>query len=118
MGVKTGPKLVIDHMITYQLIGMDEFWAALPPELSGLRDAGREAHRKAVLAATGQACAGCSSIKSAVGPIHDAVWRGLVDAAAPMHGIVDLVTAKRGYRPGPIEVYYKSAEGYPARLRF
>jgi len=109
--LKPGPKLVIDHMITYQLLGMDEFWAALPRELADIREAGREAHAKALQIAMGKTCAGCTSIKSAVGPVHNLIWSRLVASAAPTHEIVDLISAKRGYRPRPISIYFKDETG-------
>ncbi len=121
MGVKTGPKLVVDYMITYQLLGMDEFWEALPPLLAAdLREAGREAHAKALKIATGGACAGCSSIKSAVWGVHCKLWHRLdllsgvePQAVAPL---VAAIAAKRGYRPSVIEVYYKDEAGHSRKL--
>ena len=116
MGVKTGPKLVVDHMITYQLLGMPEFWDVLPGLLDDLRGLGTEAHGKALQIAMGKSCGGCTSIKSAIQPAHNAVWARIA-AVVNQDPFVDLITAKRGYRPSPIEVYYRDEGGATHALR-
>lgn len=116
MGIKTGPKLVVDHMITYQLLGMPEFWDVMPGLLDDLRTTGEEACRKALHIAMGQTCGGCSTIRQAVLPAHNLVWARIAECpdASPF---VSLITAKRGYRPSPVEVYYKDEAGATHALR-
>jgi hypothetical protein len=117
---KDGPPLVIDHMITYQLIAMDGFWAAAPPGvLDDLLPLARECSAKALKIAMGEGCTGCSSLKTAVQPIHTALWGRVakaVELGVGADGLVDFIAAKRGYRPRPVEVYYKDEAGFQHRL--
>lgn len=116
MGVKTGPKLVVDYNLTYQLACMDDFWAAGTDELRDtlLQDA-KDAVAKASAAASGQPCVGCTTLKAAVLPLHNKLWAWVasaIDVGVSVDWLIDFITAKRGYRPSPIEVYYKSSNGF------
>lgn len=121
MGVtKDGPKLVVDCLITHQLILMPAFWDAVPP---GVREMKGRADGAAAVAsdiAMGKACAGCTSLRQALSPIHSEIWQhvDLLHEAAPdaVQELVDLIARKRGYRPRPIEVYYKDSAGETHRL--
>lgn len=121
MGVKKGPKLVIDHLLTMQLLDMDGFWNLFPGLFDDLRDMASAATAKGVQIAMGVACAGCTSIRSVIAPVHDAVWERLdsmlavdgQDKAAPL---VAFVSGKRGYRPTTIEVYYADSKGATKRI--
>lgn len=121
MGVtKDGPKLVIDHLITHQLIGMDGFWAAAPPGMiDDLIPLAQECSTKALAIAMGQTCAGCTSLKTAIQPIHTALWERVAKAqklGVEVGGLTDFIAAKRGYRPRPVEVYYKDDAGFQHKL--
>lgn len=122
VGMKTGPKLVIDHLLTYQLLGMDDFWATLPPPFEDVRTAGKTAYDRAVQIAMGKTCAGCTSLKSAIAPAHDLLWcrvntlRTVLPEFLPR--LIAFIAAKRGYRPRQIEVYYRDEAGTATRLTF
>ena len=121
MGVaKTGPKLVVDHNITYQLISMDAFWEAGTQELKDeLWADARDAIAKASDAVAGRQCTGCTTLKAAITPVHDKLW-GWIDRAiqlgVPVTWLTEFVAAKRGYRPARIEVYYKDINGFRRTL--
>ena len=119
--LKDGPKLVIDHMIMYQLLSEDAFWDTVPAGMDR-REEGKAAAQKALAIAMGRTCAGCTSIKSAVAPLHNWLWRGVAAAQAnapdtlePLCGFLSL---KRGYRPRPIVVYYVDGAGRTQELKF
>lgn len=105
MGVtKTGPPMVVDYLITRQLAGMPEFWAAVPAAVA------EEFRTRAVEAAAGRGCGGCTSLRAAMTPVHNALWDRL--AAEPdLEAVGAVVAAKRGYRPRPVAVYYVDGSG-------
>lgn len=117
---KDGPKLVIDHLITHQLIAMDGFWAAAPPGMiDDLLPLAKECGEKALKIAMGQTCAGCNSLKGAIQPIHNALWARVAkgqELGIEPGDILTFIAAKRGYRPRPVEVYYKDEAGFQHRL--
>ena len=116
MGVKTGPRLVVDHMITYQLLGMQDFWDLMPGVFDDLWPLFGECRDKATKVAMGQGCGGCTSVKSAMTPAHNALWSRVALLPDPSP-VVDFIAAKRGYRPSPVEVYYRDEAGATHALR-
>lgn len=121
MGVtKDGPRLVVDTLITHQLILMPEFWAAAPPGVGEMKGRADGAAKVAHEIAMGRTCAGCTSLRQALTPIHCEIWQhlDLLHAVSPeaVQPVVDVIAAKRGYRPRPIEVYYKDAAERTHRL--
>lgn len=122
MGVKTGPRLLVDYLITHQLVGMAGFWAAVPADVEAeLRVQAEAACQVATDAAMGKACAGCGTIRTVMTPIHNALWTrlGELHAALPeaLAPVVAFLASKRGYRPTPIDVYYKDVAGGTRVLR-
>lgn len=121
MGVDTkGPKLVVDYNVTYQLACMDDFWAACPAELRDtLLDDAKVAVANAAAAAAGRPCVGCTTLKAAILPLHNKLWAWVgkaIEVNLSTDWLVAFVAGKRGYRPTPIEVYYKSANGFQRTL--
>jgi hypothetical protein len=120
VGLKDGPRLVIDHMIMYQLLNSEAFWDMVPMTVAAeLREEGTEVGRKALDIAMGRKCAGCTSIRSVVAPLHNRLWR-MIAAVQPVPGSCDplagFIALKRGYRPRPIVVYYVGDDGGTAEL--
>ncbi len=115
MVVKTGPKLHVTHDITIQLMDMEEFWALLPATCVGIKAERTELRTKT--------CSGCTS-RHTVSGLHNKIWnRVCISIAAQQEPdtltkLADLITAKRGYRPVPIEVYYKDETGHLIKLSF
>ena len=122
MGVATkdGPPLVLDCLLTRQLIAMNDFWEAAPPGLlEDLKPMAVEAADTALKIAMGQKCAGCTSLRAALTPVHNALWGRVARArehGIDLGGVVDFVSAKRGYRPRPLTVYYKDDAGFQHQL--
>lgn len=113
--MKPGPPFVVDYMITFQLLQLEELWDALPALAAELRPAAEEAKAKALRHAMGETCGGCGSIRDIVTPVHNRLWGhvALLRAAEPTAAepVAALVAAKRGYRPTPIRVYYRGDDG-------
>lgn len=115
MGIKTGPKFQITHDTMWQLIVMSEFWALLPATCVGIKDEWLETQTKK--------CSGCTSQRSIAG-FHSKIWNRIAVSIAmeqepdTLTKLADLITAKRGYRPTPIEVYYKDETGHLIKLSF
>jgi hypothetical protein len=120
MGMKSGPKLVVDYNVTYQLVCMDDFWHAGTQELKDelFADA-KDGVQKAQAAAAGQSCTGCTTLKAAITPLHNKLWTWIakaVEVGVSVDWLVDFITSKRGYRPSPIEVYYRCSTGFQRTL--
>jgi hypothetical protein len=117
---RDGPKFVIDALITHQLLLMPEFWAAAPPGVQEMKADADAAAKLASDVAAGKACAGCTSVRAALTPIHSRIWGhlDLLHEVSPeaVQPVVDVIAAKRGYRPRPVEVYYKDVAGQTHRL--
>lgn len=117
MRTKPGPTLVVDALVTLQLVRMPEFWAAAPAGLfDDLRIDAEAAGDKAVRVASGQECAGCTSVRAAIGPTHDALWARI--AAGDAGWAFEFLAAKRGYRPAAVEVYYRGEGGASRKFTF
>jgi hypothetical protein len=118
---KTGPQLVLEHNLLYQVVGDRLFWEMNPAFLD-LKDDGEAAHERVVQAVLGGKpladCAGCSTIKGAMRSFLTEFSRRLAYAdSEAQEQFVEYVTKKRGYRPQPIVVYHKDDGGRTHELR-
>ena len=110
------PNLYIDSSIFYQLLSDRAFYDALPAALEPLRKKGEEAYADALKVAMGKAsCNGCTSIKGVLAPIMSEYGQALAliqrEAPALLEPLVAYLTAKRGYRPPAIVMYYSGTDG-------
>lgn len=113
MRISRGPKLVVEAVVVYQLLGLPRFWEALSPLCDDLRAEGEAVRRKALEGAV-TGCGGCGTLRAVVGPFADRLWARLAAAVAvdpaAAGPLVALLADKRGYRPTPVVIYYV-AEG-------
>jgi hypothetical protein len=112
--------LVLEATIFYQLFADPKFFDVLPASFAVHREAAAAAHQLALKLALGQACVGCTSISAALAPMMNEFGRMLaaIQAAEPdaLQPLIAYITKKRGYRPDPIFLYYKTVEGKTAKL--
>lgn len=121
MGVSDGPRLVVDPALTYRYVVRGGLWEALPPGLADdLIDWAGVAAAAVLQAAMGRPRA-VTPPSAAMAEFHDVFWDRLArayQAGVGLDGLVAFVAADRGYRPRPVEVYYKSGDGRPAVFAF
>ena len=116
MTEKLGPKFIFDHMVLYQIIMDKEFWATCP-EFAALKPQRliyRAKIRESVLS-TQPNCGTCSTLGTILKPFQLLFTQRLValfyEDVKQTENFVSYITRKRGYRPVPIIVYTKDAEG-------
>jgi hypothetical protein len=114
--MRSGPKLVIDHTVFYQLISSRKFYSEVPAfhfmKEQGLAIA--EQILQATLARETQ-CAGCNNLKQSVDPLFRAfgaeLYKLQADSPEALTPLVTYISQKKGYRPMPIMLYYRTDDG-------
>lgn len=109
--MKTGPQLVINHMIFFDMIGDPAFYSKVPAFFF-MRDQGLAIHKKitdAVLEKAG--CRGCTNMRQQVWPIfqvfaQQAFLLGQENPEA-LKPLGDYIAGKKGYRPTEILLYFR-----------
>lgn len=108
--------------MVYQIVSDYKFWE-LNPAFSDLKDDGEAIHAAVVglvleKSKSKRNCGGCGSISSIVRPFMSAFGRRAYELdVAGQEALVAYLTARRGYRPQPIIVYYNQTEGQTQELR-
>ena len=114
--MKNGAKLILEHMILYQILSDRKFWE-LCPEWVEWKDEGQAVHQKVVdeVLHPSAGCKACGTVKSVMKQFLMKFTRQVADwhttDAAKLDSLVAYISKKRGYRPVPIVVNYKDAQG-------
>ena len=117
MGVasRVGKPFVLTYLNTHQLIAMPDFWEASPPVF---RDAFKTECTAAIAKVSPTGCC-TETLGAVIRPVHDKIWDWIAqskDRGASIDWAIDFITLKRGYRPQPIEVYYRTVQGTPQKF--
>lgn len=114
--MKTGPQLIVDHMVLYQILLDKQFWTRCP-ELAELREEGAR-YRQLILDEALNAkpnCGSCSTLTAVIRPYQLQFTQKLAALfqadAYNTESFVNYIASKRGYRPVPIIVYTKDPVG-------
>lgn len=118
-----GPKLVVDHMVMYQIISDDRFWS-LVPAFAFMKTSSQHAVKQIVdqiVDSRGVTdCAGCSSIRPLMVPVVVVFGQHVAqlhqDSPEALNDLVSYISTRRKYRPRPIIVYYKDVSGKSAKV--
>ena len=118
-----GPKLVLDHMVLYQLLSDPKFWQQVPA-FAFMKRSGQEAIQRIqddiISGKRAKPCVGCSTLRPILIPLlivfgqHLAQLKG--DSPEAVNELVEFIARKRKYRPAPIVVYYKNEHGQAAQV--
>lgn len=118
--MKTGPTLAIDHNVLFQLLQDPAFYRRVPV-FHFMKDQALAVVERIVARAglppeqrEGD-CAACGSLRQEIAPLQQVFVAELrklaADAPEALASLVDYVAARRGYRPVPVVVYFREADG-------
>ncbi len=120
--MKQGSEFVIELMTLYQILTDPKFWTACP-ELVELQAEGQQ-YRERVLKEVLQpsaSCGTCGTLSTVLGPYFHKFCQHLSakfqEDAGNLETFVDYISRKRGYRPVPILLYYKTVTGKNGKLQ-
>jgi hypothetical protein len=115
--MKDGPPLVLDAIALFQLAADPAFFSTLPAGFSDWEQSCRDAYMAVVnqtVRAPASACYRCGSVSHTMSPVLSELGRRLASFQASggnLEPLANLVAAKRGYRPRPLVLYYRSEDG-------